>query len=379
MARFFALKCLSRPCATALFVAALVGCGQGPKVTQYEVPKEPTPDRMLAALVPHGSEAWSFKMTGPVDAVGKCTDKFDALVQTVTFPDPAGGEPQWILPGGWTQEAGGAQLRFATVRIPDSQSPLELTVAKVSWGSGDETQEILANVNRWRGQMQLTPISAEDLSDETRALKLTADQSKAIVVDLAGRLKAGGMSPPFASAAKGDLPTGHPPVGEKTVGAKAAAGESAAAKKSTQVAVDPNLPFTCDLPAGWQPAPLRTFSVATFAVEKDSQKVEVTVTPFGGGAGGLLMNVNRWRNQVHLPPVSEGELESLLNAYKVAGRPAQMVRLFSPKNAEAPLAIVAVVADRDETTWFFRMSGPPEFVEDEQPHFDKFMASIKFK
>jgi len=82
---------------------------------------------------------------------------------------------------------------------------------------------------------------------------------------------------------------------------------------------------------------------------------------------------------VHLPPVSEGELESLLNPYKVDDRPAQMVRLFSPKNAESPLAIVAVVADRDDTTWFFRMSGPPELVEDQQPDFDKFMASIKFK
>jgi hypothetical protein len=356
----------------------LAGCGEGPKITQYEVPKEPTPDRMLAALVPHGSEAWSFKLAGPAETVGKYTEKFDALVQTVTFTDSDGGEPQWKLPEGWIQEAGGAQMRFATVKIPDGRPPLELTVAKVTWGSADETQEILANVNRWRGQMQLPPISEEDLADETRSLKLAADQ-KAIAVDLAGRLKAGGMSPPFASAGKGDLPAGHPPVSEKATAGKTAGGGPASAKKSAQVATDPNLPFTFDMPTGWHPASLKTFSVATFAVEKDEQKVEITATPFGGGAGGLLNNVNRWRNLVHLPPVSESELESLLNSYKVDGRPAHMIRLFSPKTAEAPLAIVAVVADRDDTTWFFRMSGPPDFVEDQQPNFDKFMASIKFK
>jgi hypothetical protein len=334
---------------------------------------------MLAALVPHGSEAWSFKLAGPAETVGKYTQKFDALVQTVTFPDTAGGEPQWMLPEGWTQEAGGAQMRFATVKIPDSRPPLELTVAKVTWGSADETHEILANVNRWRGQMQLAPIGEEDLTDETRSLKLAAD-AKAVVVDLAGRFKAGGMSPPFASkGGKGELPAGHPPVGEKGSSARPAGGESAGAKKLAQVAADPNLPFIYEQPTGWHPAPLKTFSVATFAIENGEQKVEITATPFGGGAGGLLNNVNRWRNLAHLPPASEGELESLLNPYKVDGRPAQMVRLFSPKNADAPLAIVAVVADRDDTTWFFRMSGPPDFVEDQQPNFDKFMASIKFK
>jgi len=294
MALFSVTKCLFGRCAAlATLLLLLTGCGQGPQITQYEVPKEPTPDRMLAALVPHGSEAWSFKLAGPGETVGKHTEKFDALVQTVTFPDSTAGEPQWKLPEGWTQEAGGAQMRFATIRIPDSP-PLELTMAKVSWESGAERQEILANVNRWRGQMQLPPIGEEDLSDETRSLKLTADQSKAIVVDLAGRLKTGGMSPPFASATgKGDLPAGHPPVGEKTTGAKSGGGESGGAKKATQVAADPNLPFSFDLPAGWHPAPLKTFSVATFAVEKDAQKVEITATPFGGGAGGLLNNVNR--------------------------------------------------------------------------------------
>jgi hypothetical protein len=334
---------------------------------------------MLAALVPHGAEAWSFKLAGLAEAVGKNTDKFDALVQSVRFPDDAAGKPQWTLPDGWTQEAGGNEMRFATVKIPDTQT--ELTVAKVTWDADHQSQAILANVNRWRGQMQLSPMDETDLADGTRSLTLAADRSNAIVVDITGRLKPGGMSPPFASGAdKGALPAGHPPVGEKSTNAAKKPPESAkGADASPRVAADPNLPFTYDLPAGWHPAPLKTFSVATFALETGSQKVEITVTPFGGGAGGLLMNVNRWRGQVHLPPASDDELKSLLSPYRVDGRPAQMVRLFSPKSADPPLAIVAVVADRDDATWFFRMSGAPELAEEQQSNFDKFMASIKFK
>ena len=369
----------------------LTGCGQEPKITQYEVPKEPTPDRMLAALVPHGSEAWSFKLAGPAEAVEKYSEKFDALVQSVKFPEDGGGKPQWTLPEGWTQDAGGNEMRFATVKIPDAETPLELTVAKVTWDADHQSQAILANVNRWRGQMQSSPVDESDLADETRWLTLAADQTKAIVVDVTGRLRPGGMAPPFASGAdKGSLPAGHPPVGEKSTNANAARKESPMAARpesakgvevKTQIAApDPNLPFTYELPAGWRPAKeKKMFSIATFAVEKDSKQAEITVTPFGGGAGGLLMNVNRWRGQVHLPPVSEGELEALLNPYKVDGRPAQMARFFSPKDAEKPLAIVAVVSQRDDTTWFFRMSGTPELVEDQQSNFDKFMASIKFK
>src|SRR5436190_19692707 len=115
MARSSAKHCRFCFCAAASALALLAGCGQSPTITQYEVSKEPTPDRMLAALVPHGSEAWSFKLAGPGETVGKYIEKFDALVQTVTFPEAAGGEPQWKLPEGWTQEAGGAQMRFATV------------------------------------------------------------------------------------------------------------------------------------------------------------------------------------------------------------------------------------------------------------------------
>ena len=154
------------------------------------------PDRMLAAIVPHGNTAWFFKLSGPSGAVGKQTETFDALVKSVTFPESAGGKPQWKLPTGWEQKPG-SQMRFATLVLPaesaaDSGSkspskPLEVSVTSLPWSSQGEADQLLANVNRWRGQMQLKPLTPTELSTETRSIALSNDAKlTATLVDLTG-------------------------------------------------------------------------------------------------------------------------------------------------------------------------------------------------
>src|SRR5262249_53306819 len=160
------------------------------------------------------SQAWSFKLAGPAEAVGKFTEPFDALVKSVTFGGTE-AKPEWKLPEGWTQKAGGSAIRLATISIPAEPKPLELSVVPTSWSVEDEGASGLANVTRWRGQMQLAPIAADDLSKETRDLELS--KGRAIVVDLTGKLKTDGMQPPFAGmAGKQDLPAGHPTISGPT-------------------------------------------------------------------------------------------------------------------------------------------------------------------
>src|SRR4051812_8451045 len=70
----------------------------------------------------------------------------------------------------------------------------------------------------------------------------------------------------------------------------------------------PQLP-AADLPAGWQAAPPGEMRVASYRVKgKDGKMADVSVIPLPGMAGRDIDNVNRWRGQVGLAPVSEGEL-----------------------------------------------------------------------
>src|SRR4051812_23526624 len=72
--------------------------------------------------------------------------------------------------------------------------------------------------------------------------------------------------------------------------------------------------------SGWEEAPLGEMRVASFRVKgQGGQTADVSVIPLPGMAGHDLDNVNRWRGQVSLPPVSESELAGLGQPVELAG------------------------------------------------------------
>ena len=93
---------------------------------------------------------------------------------------PAGGELpppprptgiaalKWTLPKGWT-ETQGSGMRFATLTPPGS-GKAELAVVVLPAPAGGE----LANVNRWRGQIGLSPLDEKALGSARQAVKSKA-------------------------------------------------------------------------------------------------------------------------------------------------------------------------------------------------------------
>jgi hypothetical protein len=158
-------------------------------------PSGPPTDRTLAVIVPTTPQGWFFKLTGPEAAVAALETKFNDFLSTVKFEN---GEPTWKLPDGWQQQPGNA-FRFATIVIPGEAKPLELTVSGLPNSGDDNVNYVLANVNRWRGQLQLPKIDADALGIETQTIEV--DGTTATRVNLAGHAAAGGMQPPFMSGA----------------------------------------------------------------------------------------------------------------------------------------------------------------------------------
>lgn len=220
----------------------LAGCKPSEEIRRYQAPQAPAPEaaakpggesphggaaakdaalagRMLAAAVPQGDQAWFFKLTGPVDQVAPHVDAFRALIRSVKFVD---GKPTWTLPEGWRQKPASG-MRFATLEIGAADQVLELTVIPLPIMGGSEAEYILSNVNRWRGQMQLPPVSADQLGKESE--QVTLEGATATVVDLKGTLPAGGMgagmggmgggmfAPPAGAAGGAAAPAAEPKSG----------------------------------------------------------------------------------------------------------------------------------------------------------------------
>jgi hypothetical protein len=96
-------------------------------------------------------------------------------------------------------------------------------------------------------------------------------------------------------------------------------------------------------------------------------------------AGGDTANVNRWRGQVGLPPLEEAEVQRLAEKVELSGQPADLydVNGTSPGSGD-PLRILAVVFHRDETAWFFKVTGEAALVEKQKPAFIAFLKSVQF-
>ena len=72
----------------------------------------------------------------------------------------------WVLPQGWTAETSAIGMRFATLK-PANQGKVEVSVIALPGSAGGE----LANLNRWRGQIDLPPIDEKDLISQRIQVK----------------------------------------------------------------------------------------------------------------------------------------------------------------------------------------------------------------
>jgi hypothetical protein len=282
----------------SLFLLSLLSC-QKDEIQHYRVPKEDTgsaaetkegaPTRLFGVIVPHGNRTWFFKLSGPATPVEASKETFDRFMASVRFKDQVDKPVSWTVPEGWKEEAGGSAFRYATLRFQSQDVPLELTVTFFQGEGGS----LLANINRWRGQINLPTITEAKLTEVTKAIEI--DGNKATYADMLGTAGAGsgGMKPSFANR--------QPPS------------EQSGAK-----------PITFTVPTGWQEVPDKVRMGRTvFKIIDGEKSAEASITPLGGPAGGLLANVNRWRHdQLGLDRITEDQLRKEAIELEVGGKKA---------------------------------------------------------
>jgi hypothetical protein len=363
-----------------LLLAALTGCGRD-EVQVYQVAKEAEPPAAQPAAMPPG------------------------------HPDTGGGgsgggtpKLQWKLPAGW-EEAPPGEMRAASFRVKGADGKqAEVSVVPLPGLAGSD----LDNVNRWRGQVGLAPVSEAELSklaqpvevggqaaqlyeqagqnpgsgEATRILaavlrregvawffKMTGEdglvaQQKPVFVDF---LKS--ISFP-AAVAQSELPPSHPPVGDMSMmgGAGGASASSGGPKPTWQV------------PAGWKEVPGGQFLVAKFTLSgADNAAAAVNVSMSPGDGGGLVANVNRWRGQLGLGQLSDEEVRKLVTPLDLAGGKAMLVDMTGtdPRSGQQARLVGALVPQPDQT-WFYKLMGNAQVVGREKDAFTTFVQTAKY-
>jgi len=158
-------------------------------------PAPPVPTQFLAAIVPQASELWFFKLAGPPDKVTDQAVNFLSFIRSLKFGESEGAMPEWRVPEGWV-EGPGNPMRRATFKIPAGDEQLDMSISTLP-RSKDLDDDILQNVNRWRGQLNLPKLAPEEIATHTKQIEL--GETTVTFVNISGMMKPNTMGqPPFA-------------------------------------------------------------------------------------------------------------------------------------------------------------------------------------
>ena len=175
-----------------------------------------------------------------------------------------------------------------------------------------------------------------------------------------------------SAAAAGSSVSGNAPAAPGAGGAAAPDGNSMAGT-SVATAGGPGLTWTA--PSHWQAKPGSAMRKGSFAISGDGGEADVSITAFPGNVGGDLANLNRWRGQIQLPPISEGEFEAAAQRIERNGLRMTVVDLVGTvDNAQR---ILGAMIPHGGATWFVKVTGPDALVAREKTAFMAFLDTIK--
>jgi hypothetical protein len=190
-------------------------------------------------------------------------------------------------------------------------------------------------------------------------------KEKALEMPAAMPAAGGAAAGPSASAAAPAAPAPSGPTGSAPM-----------ANTAVPTASGEGLSWTA--PSHWVSKPASAMRKATYVANGDGGAVaELSITAFPGDVGGELANVNRWRGQIQLPPLSPAELATAMVRSEQNGL-ARAVVDFTGKGPDGgPQRVLGAMVPSAGATWFFKFTGPPALLTREKPAFDAFLKTIR--
>jgi hypothetical protein len=280
-----------------------------------------------------------------------------------------------------------SQMRLASFLVKGDNG----AVADISFVSlGAAAENVLDNVNRWLDQLGQQPITEQKLTEVAQRLRTALGD--VTIVDLAGlpenadptrdgriiaaMVTTGSSTLFFKMRGNADLTEAQKGDFIKWV---AAVCNAQTETRSPQIAAmppqDAGAPqIKWETPEGWTEVPPSSMRYASFsASDGNGGKIDISIATFAGDGGSDADNVNRWRQQIGLPPVDGSTVTSQVTPLKTADT------TFSATDiAGAKARTVAAWTRRDGRVWFFKATGPNAAVEKEKPNFVKFIESVRF-
>ena len=324
-----------------MLAVCLSGCGRE-EITTYRVPKEVAAPAVAA---------------GPGESLASIAKMAEA------------GKPgvSWQLPAGWVEKPG-SKMRAGSFSLPGGQGDVAVIPLPMADGVAAET------VNMWRGELGLTPLSADEVAKEAKAVQIAGAQGQTVTattgtntsvmawLNQSGTLWLFKMTGATAVVEPQKAAFGSflQSINFKSPPANTASAVMAPAKGGGgSGGAHPEW----KVPAGWSASAPGPMVLASYKLTG----ADVSVSMFPGDVGGTLANVNRWRGQLGQAALTEADLGTATTAVDVGGTPGILVD-FSGTNARTGKAarMAGLIVPRGGNTWFYKLMGDDAVVAAEK-------------
>jgi hypothetical protein len=364
-------------CGLMIFALVLAGCDRE-KIKVQDVPK----DSEQSIQLPPMQTAAEQRPAIPANPHGGMAMDMGG--------NAAQPQLKWTLPSGWKDKAL-SQMRVGSFDAPGKEGQsADVSIIPLPT-TGPETE--LPYYNMWRSELKLDP--AEKVSSDPVAI----GPGKGKLYEIAdgkspGRIIVAALDQDGVSwffKIRGDDATVRDQKPAFLEFLKSISFEAAPA----MAMADPHAGMTMPagsaptdaaanaggpLPVGWKEIPNPQMLLAKYVIQGSGDaKAEVNISMLAGQGGGVMMNVTRWRGQLGLSPMSEEDFSRQAATLDVGGNKATVVDMTGTDAKTGKKSrLIGVVAPQSGNTWFYKLMGDEQIVEQQKDAFTKFIQTAKF-
>jgi hypothetical protein len=351
--------------------------------------------RILGAIIPDGGDVYFVKATDRVSQLTEAEGSFRSVVELFAI-DTTSGSPKIELPPKWSLKnldnanAGiGLAEMIAEFNFEASGGPIRFTISKYNRPSDQSAWDeyLLNQINRWRGQLEMTPITIPELQKELPTIPRQGASLPAILFDAKGsdanaaqpRPATAATQPfsaatqPFSAATPSSAPNAPPnnPSGEPTVSIPSPPASSSALK------------LVYEKPEHWELQPPRLYREATFKFTNETKEGEVTIAT---AIDSPVQNAGMWIGQLTqsndpatIEPLAIKAVEEA-ETLQVGSRAGKLYSIRASDQPDArSLMVVSLPLDTTGRSLFVKLNCELRTMEQEKATFLGFVDTLRWE
>ena len=130
-------------------------------------------------------------------------------------------------------------------------------------------------------------------------------------------------------------------------------------------------------PTSWETMAPTSMRKGSYLIKgPDGATADLSITAFPGDVGGDLANINRWRGQIKLEPITAESLSSQVTSINAQGLTLKSIEMANLEIPE-PQRVLGAIVGFEGNTWFFKLTGPEALVANEKSSFIAFLETIE--